>query len=155
MLYWLIAVASVLLDRVTKYWAVASLKPHPDGTVPLILDALHLTYTENRGAAFGMLQGFRPLFLAITAAAMGFIIWELWRKRRSLQPLYGVALGLVLGGAFGNFFDRLMMGYVVDFIDFRLINFAIFNVADSSVCIGAVLFAIFTFFTGRKSDAAL
>ena len=69
--------------------------------------------------------------------------WYLFRHRRDMHPLLRVALGLVIGGALGNFIDRVTLGYVVDFLYFKLINFAIFNVADSALVIGCILMGIY------------
>ena len=120
-LYYLITALVVLLDQITKWLAVQYLKPQ--FSVPLINDVLHLTYVENEGAAFGMLKNSRWVFMIVSAVA--------------------VAVAMILGGGIGNMIDRVRIGYVVDFIDFRLINFAVFNVADSFVTVGAALLIVY------------
>ncbi len=154
MLYFLLAALAVALDRLTKSWAATSLRLAPGGTIPLIKDALHFTYVENTGAAFGMLEGFRYALVVVMAAAIVVIVWELIRKRGHIPTLYGLALSLVLGGAIGNLWDRALYGFVVDFVDFRLINFAVFNVADSCICIGAVLLCAWFMFLADKQPKA-
>ncbi len=135
--YLAVAALSVLLDQITKRLAVVYLKPIH--SYPLWEDVFHLTYLENRGAAFGMLQGQRWLFLVITLATCALIVWFVLSEP-NLPKTAGVALSLIAGGGIGNLIDRMATGAVVDFFDFTLINFAIFNVADICVCVGAGLF---------------
>lgn len=140
MFLWILtALAAVAVDQLTKYLAVEYLKPV--GSVPLIKDVLHLTYVENTGAAFGMLKDQRWLFMIVsTAAIIGLAVYMIVTCRKAKpSPLFAVAMGLVIGGGIGNMIDRVLAGYVVDFIDFTLINFAVFNGADSCVCVGAGL----------------
>ncbi len=139
--------AVVVLDQVTK-WLAASFLTKVE-TVPIIEDVLHLTYLENRGAAFGMLKNNRWVFLVIsTVAIIGLIIYLVKYPPKNKWLLWG--LSFIVGGGIGNMIDRIWLGYVVDFIDFRLINFAIFNTADSFVCIGAVLVLIYVFFFSEE-----
>ncbi len=139
-LLWVITtVLAVVIDQVTKYFAVTRLKSVV--TIPIIEDALHLTYVENRGASFGMLKDHRWVFMVTsTVMIVGIIVFLLWQKK--IPPLMGLSLGMILGGGIGNMIDRVMLGYVVDFIDFRLINFAVFNGADSFITVGAVILFI-------------
>ena len=132
--------AAVVLDQVTKWLAVEYLKPRY--TVPLIQDALHLTYVENTGASFGMLKDHRWVFMVVsTVMIFGIIIFLLLQKK--IPPVLGLSMGMILGGGIGNMIDRVLLGYVVDFIDFRLINFAVFNGADSFICVGAAILFIY------------
>ena len=140
MLFWiLITVGVVVLDQITKWLAVEYLIPV--GTVPIIKDAVHLTYVENPGAAFGMMQNSRWIFLLVSSVAIVAIIVYLI-KFAPKNKLALTSLAFILGGGIGNMIDRVALGYVVDFIDFRLINFAVFNVADSFVCVGVGLFIL-------------
>ncbi|MBQ7475481.1 MAG: signal peptidase II [Clostridia bacterium] len=126
----------VALDRLTKFFAAADLSRIE--TFPIIENVLHLTYVENRGAAFGMLSDKRWVFMILSSAALVAIaVYAVINRRGSL--LTNVSLALIFGGGIGNMIDRIATGYVVDFIDFRLINFYVFNVADSFVCIGSAL----------------
>lgn len=136
LLYIGIVAAGILLDQLTKRLAVKFLLPID--TVPIIRDALHLTYAENRGAAFGILANSRWVFLIISTAAILAMAFYLF-SGLSEGRLAGIALSMLIAGGIGNMIDRIALGYVVDFIDFRLINFAIFNGADSFVCVGAGL----------------
>ena len=150
MLFWiLITVGVVVLDQITKWLAVEYLIPV--GTVPIIKDALHLTYVENPGAAFGMMQNSRWIFLLVsTVAIIAIIIYLI--KFAPKNKLARLSLAFILGGGIGNMIDRVALGYVVDFIDFRLINFAVFNVADSFVCVGAALLIIYVLFIEGKEN---
>ena len=144
MLIWtLIIIGTIILDQITKLLAVEFLKPID--TLPLLKDALHLTYHENKGAAFGILQDHRWVFITIsTLAIVGLLVYMF--KNPPKNKWLGVGLSFIIGGGIGNMIDRTLAGFVVDFIDFRLINFAIFNVADSFVCIGASLITIYIIF---------
>ncbi len=134
-----ILVAIILAaDQITKYLTDIHLSPL-GSTYPLWEGVFHFTSVHNTGAAFGLLSGWKWFFLVITLLACTGIIWILVKKRKFLHPLLRVSLSLILAGALGNFIDRALLGYVRDMLDFRLINFAIFNVADSAVCVGAGL----------------
>ncbi|MCI8387471.1 MAG: signal peptidase II [Clostridiales bacterium] len=148
---WLIiAVASVVIDQLTKWLAATRLQPV--GTFPIIEDVLHLTYVENRGAAFGMLKDHRWIFMVTsTVAVIGILVFMLVFYKKYYHPLLYTGLSLIVGGGIGNMIDRVALGYVVDFIDFRLINFWVFNGADSFVCIGAALVVIYVFMSESSS----
>ncbi len=133
-LYSAIIVCGIGLDQLTKLIAIKHLKPI--ATFPIIEDVFHFTFTTNDGMAFGMLDNQRWIFLTIstiTIVLMGIILYT----GRLSNKLYTVSVSMIISGGIGNMIDRLTTGEVVDFLDFRLINFAIFNVADSIVCIGA------------------
>ena len=133
-LYSAIIACGILLDQLTKLIAVERLKPV--GTVPIIKDVFHFTFTTNDGMAFGMLDDQRWIFLTIstiTIIIMGIILYT----GKLSNKLYTVSVSMIISGGIGNMIDRLTTGEVVDFLDFRLINFAIFNLADTIVCIGA------------------
>ena len=135
-IYSAIIAGGIIIDQITKALAVAYLKAIE--TCPLIEGVLHLTYAENTGMAFGMLKNHRWVFMVtstILILAMGFYLYAM----KSESRLYDLAIAMVVSGGLGNMIDRVGLGYVVDFIDFRLINFAVFNGADSFVCVGAGL----------------
>ncbi len=139
-IYSSIIAGGIALDQLTKWLAVKFLLPV--GTVPLIRDALHLTYAENRGAAFGMLANHRWVFLLTSTVTIVAVGLYLYFGHASENILTGISLAMIVSGGIGNMIDRIALGYVVDFIDFRLINFAIFNGADSFVCVGAALLCL-------------
>jgi signal peptidase II len=135
-----IGAAVVAVDQLTKEWALRSLA---DGPVHLFW-TLRLKLSINSGAAFGLGRGLGPVLIV---AGLGVtVVLVMLARSASLRPVGVVALGLVLGGAFGNLADRLFrdQGGVVDFVDFQW--WPVFNVADSAITIGAVLLA----FTARE-----
>lgn len=129
-----IILVGIVLDQLTKMLSVKYLAPVD--TVPIIDGVIHLTYAENPGAAFGMLSDAPWLFNTFSIVTVIAIVFYLFLGHAD-SKLYAVALSMIASGGIGNLIDRLSLGYVVDFIDFRLINFAIFNGADSFVCVGA------------------
>jgi signal peptidase II len=130
----------VALDQASKYVAVAKLSGHPPVEVTSFFN---LVLVYNRGAAFSFLAGAggwqRELFTGIALIASAWIIYLL--RRHPQQTLFCVALALVLGGAIGNVIDRVMIGAVVDFLDFHAYgwHWPAFNVADSAITCGAAL----------------
>ncbi len=132
----LITAVGILLDQATKLLVSGCMELGE--SIPLLEGVLHLTYIQNRGAAFGMLADNRWVFLIVSTVTILAIAAYL-ALTKSRQPLYIVSLSMILSGGIGNMIDRVALGYVVDFIDFRLINFAVFNGADSFVCVGAAL----------------
>lgn len=125
----------------------------PVHTVALWQNVFHLTYLENRGAAFGILQNKFGFFYIVTVLVIVAITVYIVKKRPRSRCL-NVSLTLLAGGALGNFADRLFRGYVVDFLDFRFINFPVFNLADCFVVCGAFLLAAYIIFLegkGKKS----
>ena len=133
----LILVVLIALDQVVKYWALHVLAQI--GSIPLINGVFHLTYVENRGAAFGILQDQRILFLCITPIILAAVVYVL-KKGYIRTSLGKVSLYLISAGALGNLIDRVWHGFVVDLFDFCLIHFTVFNVADVYVVVGMILF---------------
>jgi signal peptidase II len=141
-LFWLAAFIAFLVDQLTKYWVVQTFKLGQ--TLPILQDIFHFTYVTNTGAAFSLLSGkvewLRWLSLGVSLVLIGLALFgpllNLWDQ---------LGYGLILGGAMGNGIDRFILGYVVDFLDFRLINFAVFNMADSFISIGIVCLLIASF----------
>lgn len=127
----LIIAAVIIIDQITKYIVVNNF--FLGESIPVIPNIFHWTYILNEGAAFGMLEGSRWLFVVV-ALAVSLGIWY-FRKEISQEPLM-VRMGAALfaGGAIGNLIDRTLHGAVIDFFDFRI--WPIFNVADIAICIG-------------------
>ncbi|WP_270172167.1 signal peptidase II [Paenibacillus sp. SYP-B4298] len=150
--YYLIALAVFIVDYVTKK-AIATQMQLGD-KISVIGDFFLITSHRNKGAAFGILQGQRTFFLIITCAVVLGIIVYMYMNRRSGKPLLLVALGLVLGGAVGNFLDRALYGEVVDFLQFNFGSymFPIFNVADMGIVIGVGLILLDTILTMREES---
>ena len=144
-LYIIAALVMIVLDQVVKYWALTSLQAQH--TIPLIENAFHLTYVENRGAAFSLLAQFDSRWIFVALAVIITIVIFIVLRIDYIQTALGRwSLVLVAAGALGNAIDRVIHGFVVDLFDFRLIHFPVFNVADIFICVGGVLFVIYFMF---------
>lgn len=142
MLIWLMIIAGVIfLDQLTKWLTVINLDYLE--TVPIIENVFHFTYVRNTGAAFSMFSApnQRWIFMSISTVAIIALLVYLWFNRKE-SALLCVAMSFIIGGGIGNMIDRCILKYVIDMLDFRLINFAVFNVADSFVCVGVGMFAL-------------
>lgn len=140
--FWVAAAIGLALDQLTKLWVVQTFElTIPPDTIPLWPGVFHLTYVTNSGAAFSLFSNngewlkWLSLIVSLGLVAMG--IWVNLTNRWEQ-----VGYGFILGGALGNGIDRLFSGEVVDFLDFRLIQFPIFNVADVCINIGIVCLLI-------------
>lgn len=136
-----IAGVVVAFDQWTKHWATATLAGRPN--IPVIGELVQLTYTRNSGVAFGLGAGLPFPYYMFSILAIVAILVMVTRRKIQHGPRH-LALALILGGAIGNLIDRLASGEVVDFIllSWRHWQFPVFNVADSAVTIGVVLFAL-------------
>lgn len=149
--YIVLAFAFVLIgiDQLIKYYVFNHFQNIIDKTIPLIEDILHISYVENRGVAFGMMQG-GGIFLIIITSIIVLLVTALILFSNDNNKLYLYSLGLILSGGVGNLIDRVARGFVIDYIDFRIINFAVFNFADCCVVIGTILFMIYIIFLESK-----
>ncbi|MFC4804826.1 signal peptidase II [Filifactor villosus] len=138
MIYVISCIVMVLLDQASKYYAKTVIRS--SGSIAVIKGFFHLTYLENRGAAFGMLQGQRVIFTIMTVLIIAIILSYVSKNKGSIA-LKWIAT-FIIAGAIGNLIDRLLLGYVVDFIDFRGIWSYVFNVADMFVVCGAFAMAL-------------
>ena len=138
-----------ILDQAAKLFA-AGLLPSVK-TIPLIKDVFHLTYVENTGAGFGVFKDFTWLLTALTILVILAVVIYYVEKRPKNKWLI-TALTFMMGGAVGNVIDRVRLGYVIDFFDFTLIDFPVFNVADCFITVGAVIFAIYVLFLSDKKE---
>ena len=148
-IYGLIVVI-VALDQWSKWAIKTSFNLYQ--SKPVIQDLLHFTYVTNDGMAFGLsFPGGKHVLLIMTILLTGFIIGFLWKEKEG-HPLIKYGLALILSGAIGNLIDRLLYGKVVDFLDLMIGNFHwyIFNIADSSVTIGMILFIIHSIYIEQK-----
>ena len=143
MLSILSVIVMIALDQLVKYWTVSVLRPI--GSIPILEKIFHLTYVENRGAAFSILQGQKTVFVLITMFVLIMILLA-FRKGWIVHFTGKWALLMVAGGAIGNVIDRLFRGFVVDMFDFCLINFPVFNVADIFVVCGSFLLVYYVLF---------
>jgi signal peptidase II len=157
-MWMVVATAVVIADQLTK-WAIIEWVALYD-TVPLN-SFLNITHQKNAGAAFGFLAnagGWQRWFFVILASGVSVVIgvW-LWRIRNDGHRVLSAGLALVLGGAVGNFIDRILLGHVTDFIQVWFGNWAFpsFNIADAGISVGAALLIIDAlFFSGKEERAA-
>ncbi|WP_010649437.1 signal peptidase II [Oceanobacillus massiliensis] len=148
-LYYLIALIISGIDQLTKWIIVKEMELGEQITI--IEDFFYLTSHRNTGAAWGILEGKMFFFYIITVAVVAGIIYYMQRYAKK-DRLLGFGLCLILGGAIGNFIDRLLRKEVVDFADFIIFNydFPIFNVADSALTIGVILVIIATIIDEKR-----
>jgi len=151
----LIMVSVIALDQVTKQLVTRSMEQQE--SIPIINNFLYITYHRNTGAAFGILQGQMFFFYVVTAVTViGILIW-LSRLNIKEDRVLAISLVLILGGALGNFIDRIMYQAVIDFIQtiWWGNSFPIFNVADIALVCGAILMLIDILFLDRRRDKDL
>ena len=135
-------VLAVFLDQITKWLAVIFLAGNPP--VPVIEWFIRFSYVENTGAAWGMFGApdQRWIFMTLSSVAIIAILLYVFIAKPK-NPLLKYSLALIVAGGIGNMIDRIMLGYVVDFLEFTFIDFPVFNVADSFVCIGAAMLILY------------
>ncbi len=147
----LIVTVLVVADQLFKSVCANWLTALPGNTYALWPGVFQLTYVENRGAAFSMLQNARWFFVGITVIACVAMVWFLIKERKHMHLLMKISIALILAGALGNMIDRIFFGYVRDMFYLVIVNFAIFNIADSAVSVGCVLLGIdICFLKGRR-----
>lgn len=147
MLFIILPILIVVLDQVTKSLAVK----HLLGQAPIVIIPGHfeLRFVKNYGAAFGILQQQRIFFIIITTLVILFIIYFLYKNFNSLGNFAVFSIAMLLGGAIGNYIDRVRLGYVVDFIRVNLLksyDFPVFNIADIFIVIGTIFIVIVVLF---------
>jgi signal peptidase II len=147
--YYLLAIFVIAIDQFTKYLVVKNMELYEK--IPIIEGFFNLTSHRNSGAAWGILEGKMGFFYVITIIVIIGIIYYLHKYGKD-NMLFASALSLILGGAIGNFIDRLFHQEVVDFFDFTIFGyeFPIFNIADSALTIGVILVIIATLFEEKK-----
>lgn len=147
-------IALIAVDQITKIWAVTQLH-EAERVIPIINGVFELRYTENRGVAFGMLQGQLWLFVPLTLLVVVLFGVMLMRSPLRRYKLFTIPAVMIIAGAIGNLIDRILYGYVIDFLYFRLIDFPIFNFADCCVVVGAILLFIFFLFVWKDDEMPL
>ena len=136
--YWIAGI--ILLDQIVKLIVRSSM--YIGQSIPVIKDIFHITYVQNRGAAFNMLDGKSLVLILIPAIAIAIGVWYMEKHLEEHWTLL-VSLVLVIAGGIGNLIDRCFMGFVTDMFDFRI--WPVFNIADIVVCVGAGLLILYTF----------
>ena len=147
MLYLLLIVGVIVLDRVVKIAVTTNMEP--GDTIPVIDHIFHITYVQNTGAAFSMLQGHPTLLIVFPAIVIGIGIIFVLVMSKAFNRIFLVSVSLICGGGLGNLTDRMAQGYVTDMFDFRI--FPVFNVADICVCVGCGLLMLYLIIDANKS----
>lgn len=147
--YYIIAGILIVLDQITKWIVVKNMELYEQITI--VKDLFYITSHRNKGAAWGILEGKMIFFYIITTIVIIGVIFYMQKYARESKFL-AISLSFILGGAIGNFIDRIFRGEVVDFLDFIIFNYdyPIFNVADSSLVVGVILVLIATFLDEKK-----
>ena len=150
MLYIFLTVILVILDQITKVLSKLYLKPI--GTKVIIDNIFSFSYVENFGAAWGIMQNSRWFFVIMTLIILiGGAIYL--NKNKIKSKIFKLSTALIYAGAIGNLIDRLIFGYVTDFLEITFISYPVFNIADCCVVIGAVLLGIYLIFFEGKNNA--
>lgn len=137
----------VAVDQLTKFLVVENIPLYAD--VPLLPGVVQLTYAQNTGAAFSILQGQQWLFALIFAVFTVAIIWAYCKKALPFSKFEWFCIAAIYGGGLGNMIDRLRLGYVIDMIETQFINFPVFNVADSFITCGCIALMVSLIFFNK------
>ena len=148
MIYLLIIVAVMVLDRIVKIAVTSHMDPGQ--TIPVIENIFHITYVQNTGAAFSMLQGHPMLLIILPAVVIGIGIIFVLVMSKAYNKVFLVSVSLICGGGLGNLTDRMSQGYVTDMFDFRV--FPVFNVADICVVVGCGLLMLYMIIYTNKGE---
>lgn len=150
MLCILLAAVCVAADQALKLWVSANIPL--GGVKPLIPGVMSLTHLRNTGMAFSLLSGHTWILAVISAAVAALLIWLIFRGRFTRWEK--ICMALILGGAVGNLIDRLINGYVVDMFKTEFVDFAVFNLADSFIDVGALIFCVLYIVRTVREDRA-
>ena len=140
MIYFIVAAAVILVDQLVKHAVLSGMTVGE--TIPLLDDIFHITYVQNRGAAFSMWEQQWVMLILVPAVALAAGLVLIYIKRNIWSRLTLLSIALICGGGIGNLIDRIFQGYVVDMFDcrfFPFFDFPVFNVADISICVGCGL----------------
>jgi len=155
MLKWLgLSVFMVVLDQASKLAVIASMDLYESID---LMPFFRLTYVRNTGAAFSFLSeagGWQRWFFAALAIIISGVLTVWIARLKKNELMLAVSLSLILGGAVGNLIDRLLYGYVIDFLDvyYQTWHWPAFNVADSAICVGVALMILESFGVGRVEE---
>lgn len=147
----IIILAIIIIDRLVKMWALVSLSQIE--TMPVWEDVFHLTYVENTGAAFSILREHTWILIVLTVIFCFFLLYYIFFKEMSKWER--ITLSMVAAGGLGNLYDRIAYNYVIDMFDARIINFAVFNVADIFITCGGIAFMIIFLINDIKRNREL
>ena len=149
-MHFIIIALIIVLDQISKYLIISNMSLYE--STPVIERFFHITYTQNYGAAFSILQNQRGLFVAISSIAVIVIFYILIRYYKQNNMMFSYSLSLIVAGAMGNLTDRIRLGYVIDFFDFRI--WPVFNIADVSIVTGTLLLGLYILWVEPKKGKA-
>jgi len=148
MYYFILIIAAVAVDQLIKKLVVDTMALYE--TIPVLQDIFHITYIRNTGAAFSIMEGQLSFLILMPVVMIAAAVVFMIIKRKTAHPLLMTSLAMIAGGGIGNLIDRVALGYVVDYLDFRV--FPIFNAADIFVCVGCGLLILYVIFIDGKQD---
>ena len=141
----------LIIDQVAKWLSKSYLQP--SSIYRVINGLLSFTYVENRGAAFGMMKGWKYALIGVTLVTISILTYYYFKKvRKGPSKLLKASFNLIIPGALGNLIDRIFRGYVIDFIQLDFIDFPVFNVADICICVGVGLLFIYLLFIYKEPE---
>lgn len=150
MLQIIIIIVALAADQLSKYLLMPMIQ---DGSISVVPGVFQLTYVENRGASFGMLQGARVIFIIVTFVVIAGVAVYMIKSRKTQPTFLKISLSLIVSGALGNLYDRIMFGFVRDMFNFQEVYFPwVFNVADACLVVGSVLLGIYIIFIYKEKD---
>lgn len=144
MTYLLLIIAGIFIDQFTKYIALLEIRTKMQ--IPIIPGVFSLYYTENTGMAFSAFSNHTEILVAVTAVSMALLLIILLRNLKNDAFVGKLSICMMLTGGLSNAFDRIVRGYVIDFLYIDLINFPVFNFADILITVGAALFVVSVLF---------
>lgn len=142
-IFYFLIIILVIIDQASKWWTVQNIDLHQ--VIEVIPNILSLTYIQNTGAAWSILEGKMMFFYIVTIIVVAVLLYELhkhWQDSR----LFAVGISFIIGGALGNFIDRLLLKYVIDMIKLEFIDFPIFNLADTWLTVGVIIVLFYILF---------
>ena len=145
-MYFIIIALVVAFDQLTKYLIEANMEL--ESTIPLLDGVFHITYIQNYGYAFSILENITEFLIIMQLVVIAAVLFYLLKRRKQEHWGLLLSLSLIAAGGIGNLIDRAVNGYVIDFLDFRI--WPIFNVADISVCVGCGLLVLYVFLIEPK-----
>lgn len=148
-IYYFLIIILVIIDQASKWWTVQNIDLHQ--VIEVIPNVLSLTYIQNTGAAWSILEGQMIFFYIVTILVVGVLLYELHKHWRD-SKVFALGFSFIIGGALGNFIDRLLLKYVVDMIKLEFIDFPIFNLADTWLTVGVIIVLIYILFDKKEED---
>lgn len=147
--YFILTTVLVIIDQITKYLTVQNIELHE--VISVIPNIFSLTYIQNTGAAWSILEGQMWFFYIVTVIVVVFLLYYLYTEAKE-DRILGTILSVILAGTLGNFIDRIIYQYVIDMIKVEFIDFPIFNVADSLLTVGVIALLIYSYYQERNLE---